>query len=89
MVLISARLVRFMNVSDSFYFTISTDCADYNYFTDFVKTKNAGNFPANIKFSITGQKTVFCTENFSTKRILGIVMGQIQSEKSGGIKDKE
>ena len=28
-----------MNNSDSFYFTVPADCADYNYFTDFVKIK--------------------------------------------------
>ena len=28
-----------MNFSDSFYFAFSADCADYNYFTDFVKAK--------------------------------------------------
>ena len=28
-----------MSFSDSFYFTGLADCADYNYFTDFVKTE--------------------------------------------------
>ena len=34
-----------MNFSDSFYFTVPADCADYNYFTDFVKTKAAEFLP--------------------------------------------
>jgi len=37
--LTSVKSAKNVNFSDSFYFTFSTDYADYNYFTDFVKTK--------------------------------------------------
>jgi len=39
---ISAKLVKSSDLSDSAYLTGLTDCADYNHFTDFVKTKKNG-----------------------------------------------
>jgi hypothetical protein len=50
-VLKSAKLAKFMNYSDSFYFTTFTDYADYNYFADYVKTKILGIVDRDGKFS--------------------------------------
>lgn len=38
-VLISVKSARFISFSAFFYFAGFTNCADYNYFTDFVKMK--------------------------------------------------
>ena len=41
-----------MNYSDSFYFTTLADCADYNYFADYVK--------ANIRLGGSLSENIAC-----------------------------
>jgi len=41
-----------MNLSDFFYFTVPTDYADYNYFTDFVKIEIRDFSQSENKFSV-------------------------------------
>jgi hypothetical protein len=48
-----------MNFSDSFYFTVFADYADYNYFTDFVKTKN-GQEGKKMSSSLASSQKVGC-----------------------------